>query len=160
MVGTSRGVHKLDLPARRQIPQHAEITAVRMTPKTERLVVLTTWTPADSVGVGQSEQPWHEFTFEDRSKRGRRKAEKYRAEVQERRRRRRRARYLRERAARLERAGLSPYAYDAYDADTSPPDPDNRICPRCGGVRFGRIARQESVCPGTCYSPWAKHQFH
>jgi hypothetical protein len=88
----------------------------------------------------------HVFTREDSAKGGRAKAAKYAAQVGEKRRRRRRARYLREREGRTG----DWYEPRALAEARGAIDPDKRLCPRCGGVREGRIRPQEKLCSGFC----------
>jgi hypothetical protein len=89
--------------------------------------------------------PAHVFTFEDCSQGGKAKAAKYADQVKERRRRRRRTRYLAERAGR----GENWRAQYVSAPDSLPPDPDERLCSRCGGVQSGLIARHERMCSCT-----------
>jgi hypothetical protein len=97
--------------------------------------------------------PAHELTREDSSKGGRAKAAKYAAEVKEKRRRRRRARYLAERSGR----SGDWRATDALAAAPGgmPADPDNRLCPKCGGVREGLLRPQDRMCPGHRFDHFA-----
>jgi hypothetical protein len=89
--------------------------------------------------------PAHEFTLEDCSRGGRAKAAKYADQVKERRRRRRRVRYLAERARR----GENWRATYGSAREALPPDPDSRLCPRCGGVQSGLLAPQDRLCSCT-----------